>query len=305
MFLRQSTSASVVLGPFTGSSGVGLTGLTITQSEVMISKNGGAFAAKNETTAASHRTLGYYSVELDNTDTNAAGRLLAVSSAAAALPVWHSFAVLPTSVYDYMFSTGIQKVDAAAVGGNVTAATNLAAWQAQAVQGAVADPAPTLLAFMTNLPNPNNNFYADRLVLFTAGSAEGQLLPVYSYIAASKQVVFDESLALAPASGDTFMLLADHQHPVTQPAQYTVLTSASFAVSAVNRLANLLAVDMSSISAPIAARSPINALRALRNRVTTSGTICTVFGEDDSTAVYTATLTTNASADPIVEINPS
>jgi hypothetical protein len=68
--------------------------------------------------------------------------------------------------------------------------------------------------------------------------------------------------------------------------------------------ARFLGVDMGSIS-PVAARSPLNALRALRNRVTTSGSILTVYGENDSTAVWTAALTVNASASLIVESDPA
>jgi len=63
-------------------------------------------------------------------------------------------------------------------------------------------------------------------------------------------------------------------------------------------------VDMSSLSTA-AARSPINALRTLRNRITSSGSILTVYAENDSTAVFTATLTVNASATPVVEVDPA
>lgn len=199
MYLRQSTSATVMLGPFTGSSGVALTGLTLTQSTIMLSKNGAAFVAKNETTNGSHRILGMYSAMFDGTDLNTAGRLKIVSSAAAALLVWHDFTVLPTSVYDYMFSTGIQQV--------------------------------------------------------ALGSS--------------------------------------------------VVGSASFAVGGIERMANMLAVGVASYTVPIADRSPANAMRSLRNRVTTSGTIMTVYGEDDTTAVWTGDITVNASAAPIVEINPA
>jgi hypothetical protein len=140
-----------------------------------------------------------YSALFDDTDLNTVGRLKIVSSAAAALPVWHDYTVLPTSVYDYLFSTGTQIV--------------------------------------------------------ALGSS--------------------------------------------------VVGSAAFAVSGIERMANMMAVGVSCYTVTIADRSPANALRSLRNRVTTSGTIMTVYGEDDTTAVWTGDLTTNSSADPIVEINPA
>jgi hypothetical protein len=56
-----------------------------------------------------------------------------------------------------------------------------------------------------------------------------------------------------------------------------------------------------------AARSVLNALRLLRNRVdttTTPGTL-TVCEEDDSTPAWTAAITTDAAAEPITEIDPA
>lgn len=93
------------------------------------------------------------------------------------------------------------------------------------------------------------------------------------------------------------------------PLQYvglanTVITSAAWAASGLQAASNLLATDMSSITGTIAARSPVNALRILRNRVTTSGQL-TVYAEDDTTAVWTGALTSHSSASLIVESNPA
>jgi hypothetical protein len=172
-----------MIGPYVSSDGIAITGLSLTQSTFMLSKNGAAFVAKNETTAGSHRILGYYSAELNDTDTNAAGRLLIVSSAAAALPVWMHFTVLPQPQFDFYIS-----------------------------------PGSSALMDMRN--------------------------------------------------------------------------------------ASIFGVDMSSIS-PVATRAPMNALRVLRNRITTSGGVMGVYAENDSTVVWSASLTTNSSGDPIVEIDPA
>lgn len=222
LYLRQATSVTVNLGPWVGSDGLALTGLTITQSTLMLGKNGSTFVAKNETTNASHRILGYYSAMFDNTDTGSLGRLLVVSSAANALPVRHEFTILPNSVYD------------ALIEGSSLLQTNLVLWRGTA-------------------PNA-----------LTANRVDASVG------------------AMADA----------------------VVTSAALASGGVDKMANLLAVDMSSLTATVAARSPINALRVLRNRVTTSGGL-TVYAENDSTAVWTGDLTTNSSADPIIESNPA
>lgn len=200
LFLRQATSATVMLGPYVGSDGAAITGITLTQSAIMLSKNGTAFVAKNETTNGSHRIIGYYSAMFNDTDTGSLGRLQIASSAAAALPVWHEYTVMASSIYDAMIlGSTVQFVD------------------------------------------------------LVAGAVD----------------------------------------------------SASIAVSGLQNMSNILATDMSSLSASIAARSPVNALRSLRNRVTTSGTIMSVYAENDSTAVWTANLTANTSASLIVEMDPA
>lgn len=66
----------------------------------------------------------------------------------------------------------------------------------------------------------------------------------------------------------------------------------------------LLKIDMSTITGE-SARSPINALRTMRNRVTISGTTLTVYEEDDVTIAWTGTITTDASADPITAVDPA
>ena len=63
--------------------------------------------------------------------------------------------------------------------------------------------------------------------------------------------------------------------------------------------------DMSTVSGE-AARSPLNALRFLRNKwtVSTGGTL-TVYKEDDSTAAWTATVTADTGASPITANDPA
>lgn len=66
----------------------------------------------------------------------------------------------------------------------------------------------------------------------------------------------------------------------------------------------LLNRDMSAVS-DTNSRSPLNALRHIRNKWSVSGTTLTVTKEDDSTSAWTSTLSTNASADPITGSDPA
>src|SRR5690606_3340081 len=100
--LRQSTAVAIPLGPFVDSEDGDTpeTGLTIAQSDVRVRNNGGSFAQKNDSNAASHDESGWYDIALDATDTNTLGELIVSVKVAGALPVWREFLVVPANVYD-------------------------------------------------------------------------------------------------------------------------------------------------------------------------------------------------------------
>ena len=87
--LKQSTAATVVLGPFVDDTDgkTAETALTISQADVRLSKNAGTFAQANEATSATHMENGYYSKPLSTTDTNTLGRLTITVAESGALPI--------------------------------------------------------------------------------------------------------------------------------------------------------------------------------------------------------------------------
>ena len=103
MFLKQSTSATLRIGPFLDKTdGVTEeTGLSMASTDVQVSKSGAAFGNKTDATAPVHDEEGWYSCVLDATDTATLGILVVkVQAAATHLPVWHSFVVVPSDVYE-------------------------------------------------------------------------------------------------------------------------------------------------------------------------------------------------------------
>lgn len=107
IWLRQSTNIAIKLGPFVDSTDgfTAETALTITQSEVRLSKNGGDIAQKSETTAAAHDEIGYYDILLNTTDTDTLGPLLVAVNETGALPVWQTFMVVSANVWDSFFGS--------------------------------------------------------------------------------------------------------------------------------------------------------------------------------------------------------
>lgn len=92
---------------------------------------------------------------------------------------------------------------------------------------------------------------------------------------------------------------------VYDPPTHAELLAAIDAVPTATENADaLLNRDMSAVS-DTNSRTPLNALRFLRNKWSLSGTTLTVTQEDDSTAAWTATVTTNAAADPITGSDPA
>jgi hypothetical protein len=101
-WLKQSTSFTFRIGPFVDSTdGVTAeTALTIAQTDIQISKNGGAFAQTSASPTTTHDADGWYQCPLTATDTNTLGPLTVQIVMAGALPVWEHFMVVPANVYE-------------------------------------------------------------------------------------------------------------------------------------------------------------------------------------------------------------
>lgn len=135
LYLKQSTAATIKLGPFVNDSDgkTAATGLTISQADIRLSKNGGDIAQTNNSAGATHDELGYYNVPLDTTDTNTLGTLKVIVSESGALPVFADFMVITAEAYDTLCGTdhftvdlnGTPSVNVVQISGDSTAADNL------------------------------------------------------------------------------------------------------------------------------------------------------------------------------------
>lgn len=110
LHLRQSTaSQNVLLGRFVDATD-GVTpepGLTIANTDILLSKNGATSASKNSG-GGTHDAAGMYQITLDATDTDTVGRLQVHCNVAGAAPVYHEFQVLEESVYDNFYESGAE-----------------------------------------------------------------------------------------------------------------------------------------------------------------------------------------------------
>jgi len=113
MYLKQSTSVDVPIGPFLDETDgkTAETALTITQPDIRLKKNNGNWAQKNAAQTLTHEENGWYEVTLDTTDTDTIGHLVVAIHESGALPVWREFHVLAANVYDSLFGAATDKLD--------------------------------------------------------------------------------------------------------------------------------------------------------------------------------------------------
>lgn len=106
LLLRQATAVTIALGPFVDATDgfTAETALTLTQADHRLSKNGGAFAQKNDSSSSSHMENGHYSCALNATDTDTLGRLVIVVNESGARPIRLEYMVVSPNVYDSLFS---------------------------------------------------------------------------------------------------------------------------------------------------------------------------------------------------------
>ena len=125
--LKQSTAATIKLGAFVNDTDgkTAETGLTISQADIRLSKNGGDFAQTNNSAGATHDEFGYYDIPLDTTDTGTLGRLRVAVSESGALPVWQDFLVVTANVYDTLCSTDTFDVNVATMATDAVSADAL------------------------------------------------------------------------------------------------------------------------------------------------------------------------------------
>jgi hypothetical protein len=103
MFLKQSTSAVVLVGPVLDASGVAVTTAVI--GDFTLTKNGTSAALSGNTISHSHN--GHYAITLTTGNTDTIGRLtISTNNASYAMPVFRWDICQPT-VYDALFSNAV------------------------------------------------------------------------------------------------------------------------------------------------------------------------------------------------------
>jgi hypothetical protein len=210
--LRQSTAATPGIGPFVDTTGAAATGLTLAQTDIIISKGGSTtYAAKNDATSATHRSGGVYTVPLDATDTGTVGPLTIVVNKSGALPYSEKFFVCPANVYDTFTGADRLAVDALEINSNTTAASNLAISASEMVTGTVdntAVTATTTVLETSSITTAAADHWKGRVIIFTSGTLQYQATAITAYALNGGRGHFTyNAVTSAPASGVSFIII--------------------------------------------------------------------------------------------------
>lgn len=181
-FLKQSTSVDRGIGPFLDETDgkTAETALTITQPDIRLKKNNGAWAQKNAAQTLTHEENGWYEVTLDATDTNTIGELLVAVHEAGALPVWAEFHVLAPNVYDSLFGDATDKLQV-----DLVESLGVAVTSSDGTATAGAASTITLQAGSANTAN----YWRHQVIRITAGTGAGQSRVILSSSTASPPVL--------------------------------------------------------------------------------------------------------------------
>jgi len=253
----------------------------------------GTFAAATGT-ATEDGTTGWYKFALSQADTN--GNNIAFNfTGTGAIPQTVNIVTTACDPTSTAFGLSIAKTTNITGFNDIAATAVVSSGAITTSGGAVSTVTTTTTATnLTNLPTIPANW------LTAAGTAADFTTEIQAGLATQASV--------DTIDGIVYAILVDTTTDI--PAQIAALNNMSSAdvtaavPTATQNADALLNRDMAAVS-DTNARSPLNALRFLRNKFSSAAGVLTVTKENDSTTAWTATLTSDAAAEPIVGIDPT
>jgi hypothetical protein len=210
LLLKVSTAADVLIGPFVDDADGNTeeNALTREDSDILLSKNGGALTAKNDAGDAAFDAQGYYTCPLDASDTDTLGRLQLCVHMAGALPVYHEYTVVSDTE-----STAAEIADAVwdePMVGHIT--ENTAAYILRSLNSIIsivslaqAGTADTITLVASS--SAVNDYYKGQTVCVILGAGLGQARAIYEYDGATKVAKIRPSWATAPNGTSYYAIL--------------------------------------------------------------------------------------------------
>lgn len=180
-------------------------------------------------------------------------------------------------------------------------------------ESTVNDASATTTNFVTALTETTDDYYNQKVITFIDGNLSGQSRVISDYNGTTKTITVDEAFTEAPANGVGFIVLAFHQHTITEiktevrsemdsnstqlaaivedtgttiPAQVTALND----ISVADVLTTAMTESYGSDGSAVTLAQGIYVIMQGVNEFAISGTTKTVKQLDGSTTAYTSTL---------------
>ena len=296
MYLRQSTSQVIRIGPFLDSTdGVTPeTGLSLANTDVKLSKDGATFANKNSGGLTADGANGWYSGTLDTTDTATIGILKVEVTKTGSLPVWEAFFVLEEAIYDALFATSSL---------GYAGITELAAVDT-VVDSILVDTGTTLPASLSTIDTNVDAILVDTGT--TLPASLGIIDTNVDAILVDTGTTLPASLSTIDTNVDSILLDTGTTLPASLAIIDTNVDDIETAVNALNDVSttevNTEVVDVLTIdthaepgqgtpSATLSLAAKINYLfKAWRNKSTQTATVYSLFNDDAATVDHKATV---------------
>jgi hypothetical protein len=293
MWAKQSTAATLIVGPILDSAGAEYTGAVI--GDLSISKNGGTLTALAAAATLTHIANGQYTLVMTTGNLDTLGRLQITCNKATYQMPPIGLNIVPAMVFDSMvLGTDVLQSDTIQFGGTNgtfdsgkptavldSASINAVADQVWdeayaghntagsfgkllntirkanlAVEGTVTNAVvPTTTTFTSNV-SATTGAYEHAVLLFTSGALTGENSPIITYTSTNGAIVLEEALTSAPTVNDEFVIIAgSHVHSVASiQSGLSTLTAAN--VNA--EIVDALSVDTyAELTAPPAATSSL------------------------------------------------
>jgi hypothetical protein len=256
--LKQSTTATVTVGPMLDADGVAVT--TAVLADFSISKNGSVAVLTGAT--VTHSTNGYYTIALTTGNVDSLGRLDIIVNNSAMSMSNHRYDVLPSDTYEELMTTGIaDAVWDEPYAGHTTAGSfgkliDLLRKANMVVEGTVlASPTPTTTTFnVSGLNYPTGAF--EHAVLFFADDSTlaEQNSPILTFVNngnGTQTIVLEEARTAAPVAGDTILIDAtSHVHAIADiQAGLATTTQLTTVESKIDTLDNYVDTEVAAIKA--------------------------------------------------------
>ena len=226
--LKQSTAATILVGPVLDADGAAYTSAVI--GDFNLTKNGST-AALAAAATATHSHNGMYLIQLTTGNTDTLGRLDVSMNNTSYGMTNHRYEVLSANQFDALVTNG--SVTPAAIADAVwdepysqhtTAGTfgklmDILRKSNLTIDGTVSNAiTPTTLTFSSNV-SATTSAYAHAVLLFVSGPLAGENSPIVSYTSTNGVFVLEEPLTAAPSNGDEFVVIAgSHVHAIADIA---------------------------------------------------------------------------------------